>query len=124
MLACLVSLILSAIFKSINPNYLIVGLFLPLMLAHKGVTINNYWECFALLLLVRRFTNALAFLDVHYSLYRSCSSFACGILISDSASGFQDGSCQQSQPQLPNDDMNDYNTPTHHHVLFIGICTV
>jgi hypothetical protein len=43
MLACLLSLVWSTIVRSINPNYVIIGVALPLLLSYKGVNIVNYW---------------------------------------------------------------------------------
>mgnify|MGYP003463725382 CR=1 FL=1 len=62
--SCLIALICSVILRNINPNYIIIGTLVPIYLSCKGVKIENYWECFALFLLIRRFTIVLAFLDV------------------------------------------------------------
>lgn len=72
---CLFSLVWSALARSFTPHYLLVGAALPLYLTRKGVQITHYWECFAFLLLLRRLTGFLAFLDVlPPSLRSSCSS--------------------------------------------------
>lgn len=85
---CLLSLVWSALARSFTPHYLLVGAALPLYLMRKGVQISHYWECFAFLLLVRRLTAVLAFLDVLPLALRSSCCSASGTRTSAWAAGW------------------------------------
>lgn len=64
LLTVIVALLLCVLLKSSTPVYIMVGVVLPVYFQRSGVQIESYWEGFALFLMARRFTTALAFLDV------------------------------------------------------------
>ena len=64
-LSTLISLISLVVLGNPNMAYLLNGLFLPIFVAYyDGANLHAYWPCFALLMIVRRFTSFLLMLDV------------------------------------------------------------
>lgn len=69
-LATVVSLLATLSSGSPFPIYLLNGLVLPLLFAHHGTPLTNYWEWFCVLLLLRRLTGVLLALDVLFPRFR------------------------------------------------------
>lgn len=64
------SLSLCILVQTLSPVYLIFGLLLPIFFEKNGIKTQYYWQCFAALMVFRRFVVWMAVLDVPAILFR------------------------------------------------------
>ena len=64
-LTALIATFIPNLFGFYSLTYLCLGFFLPGICFYKDIKVFNYWECFAMLLFLRNFTDAFQTLDVN-----------------------------------------------------------